>query len=176
MREDGRIEVNMSMPSSAHIGELPEFSVLFTLNADLERVTWYGPGPAETYRDRPHGKIGVWSGLVKDQMPAYLRPQECGWKENTRSALLTDQKGTGLLFEMEPDTGLGFSALPYSPDILECAAHPNELPDSYHTYVRVGMQMGVGGDDTWGALVHPEYMLDNTKEMKIAFSFRGVNI
>ena len=173
VQPDGWIRVTLSMPPSAQIGELPEFSVLFTLNADLDRLAWYGPGPDETYRDRPHGKIGLWSGTVAGQMPAYLRPQECGWKENVRSAAVFDKEGFGLRFEMEPDTGLGFSALPYSPEILECASHPNELPDVYHTYVRAGMQMGVGGDDTWGALVHPEYRLDNTKELEISFRFRG---
>ena len=34
--------------------------------------------------------------------------------------------------------------------------------------------MGVGGDDTWGALVHPEYLIDNTKDIAIHYSFRGI--
>jgi beta-galactosidase len=34
--------------------------------------------------------------------------------------------------------------------------------------------MGIAGDDTWGAKTHPEYMLDNSKEMKISFSFQGL--
>ena len=70
--------------------------------------------------------------------------------------------------------GLQFSALPYTPEELECASHPNELPKTVHTCVRVGLQMGVGGDDSWGAQVHPEYHLDNTKPMEIEFSFRGI--
>jgi beta-galactosidase len=40
--------------------------------------------------------------------------------------------------------------------------------------VRIGLQMGIGGDDTWGALVHREYLLDNSKPMEIEFSFRGL--
>lgn len=37
------------------------------------------------------------------------------------------------------------------------ALHPNELPPVLHTYIRVGLaQIGIGGDDTWGALVHPD--------------------
>ena len=171
---NGWIDVEQSMPDTSLAGQIPEFSVLWPLNADYDRLTWYGPGPEETYRDKTHGKLGVWSGRVADQMARYLRPQECGWKENARWAKVTDESGRGLLFEMEPDTGLGFSALPYSPQQLDDADHPGELPDSYHTWVRVGMQMGVGGDDTWGALVHPEYLLDNSKEMKIRFRVRGI--
>ena len=172
VQEDGWIHVEQTMQASGHVGELPEFSVVWPLNPELDQITWYGPGPEETYRDRTHGKIGIWSGSVAGQMARYLRPQECGWKENIRWAKVTDKEGRGLLFEMEPDTGMGFSALPWSPHQLEEAEHPHELPASVHTWVRIGMQMGIGGDDTWGALVHPEYMLDNTKEMKIRFRVR----
>ena len=107
-------------------------------------------------------------------MARYLRPQECGWKENIRWAKVTDKKGHGLLFELEPDTGLGFSVLPWSPFEIDNADHPNELPLPTHTWVRVGMQMGVGGDDTWGSLVHPEYRLDNTKKMRIHFRVKVI--
>ena len=176
VKADGSIQTVLRMPKCDQFGELPELSVMFMLNRELEHLSFYGPGPEDTYRDRPHGKLGIYSGTVREQMAAYLRPQECGWKENARWFALTDQEGTGLQFTMLPDTGLGFSALPYSPFELENAAHPNELPDSYHTWVRVGMQMGVGGDDTWGALVHPEYRLDNTKEMTVSFCFCGTKI
>ena len=171
---DGWIDVEQTMPDSSMVGQLPEFSVLFTLGANLSRMTWYGPGPEETYRDRPHGRLGIWQAAVADRMAHYLRPQETGWIENARWAKVTDENGRGLLFEMEPDCGLGFSALLYSPHELDTADHPQELPDPYHTYVRVGMQMGIGGDDTWGAPVHPEYLLDNSKEMKIRFRVRGI--
>ncbi len=172
---DGSMDVEMCMPASAHLGELPEFSVIWPLRADVNRVAWYGPGPEETYRDRNHGKIGVWSGNAAGQMARYLRPQECGWKENVRWAEVTDEQGTGLRFEQDPDGSLGFSALPWSPHQLETAAHPNELPEPVCTWVRAGMQMGIGGDDTWGALVHPEYLLNNAEEMRIRFRVKPLS-
>jgi beta-galactosidase len=101
----------------------------------------------------------------------YLVPQECGFKEDVRFAEITNDKGRGLRFNVN---GLGFSALPNSPDELEAATHQNELPLPLYTFIRVGKQMGIAGDDTWGAKTHPEYMLDNSKELKLEFSFRGV--
>ena len=86
-------------------------------------------------------------------------------------AEVTDRLGHGIRFSVN---GLQFSALPYSPEELECARHPNELPESVYTFVRVGLQSGVGGDDSWGAQVHPEYRLDNTTPMEISFSFKGM--
>ena len=68
-----------------------------------------------------------------------------------------------------------FSALPYTPHELENAMHPFELPQVHYTVVRVsGQQMGVAGDDSWGAKTHPEYLLDVTKKMEFTFSFKGI--
>ena len=169
---DGAVDVTLEMPPSDHCGELPEFSVLFTLSDAFENVRWYGAGPDETYVDRPHGKIGVYENKVMDNMAKYLVPQECGNKIGVREASVTDHRGRGLLFTGED---LSFSALPYSPHELDNATHAYELPPVNHTFVRVGlMQMGVGGDDTWGARTKPEHMIDNTKTLTLRFTFRGI--
>ena len=44
--------------------------------------------------------------------------------------------------------------------MLEEATHQNELPPVRHTFLRLlAAQMGVGGDDSWGAPVHEQYQL-----------------
>ena len=168
---DGEIGTELVLPASDAVGELPEISVLFSLDASYDRLAWYGRGPEETYPDRKHAKLGVYRNRVGDNMARYVIPQECGNKEDVRWAEVTDSRGHGLRFRCG---GLGFSALPYSPFELENALHPTELPRPNATWVRVGRQMGVGGDDTWGAQTHPEYRIDNSKELRIAFSFRGL--
>ena len=58
---------------------------------------------------------------------------------------------------------------------MENAKHPYELPEVHYTVVRVAQQqMGVAGDDSWGARVHPEYLLDVSKKKVFTFCFRGV--
>ena len=53
-----------------------------------------------------------------------------------------------------------FSVLPYTPYELEQAAHIHELPVPYQTVIMINSrQMGVGGDNTWGARTHEEYLL-----------------
>lgn len=50
-----------------------------------------------------------------------------------------------------------------------------ELPLVHYTFIRDGLeQMGIAGDDTWGALTHPEYLIDNSKKLILTFSFRGI--
>ncbi|MBP7058957.1 MAG: DUF4981 domain-containing protein [Lachnospiraceae bacterium] len=168
---DGEVNVKMNIDESREVGELPEFSMMFKLPYELTNLEWYGPGPEETYVDRPAGKIAVHKNTVKDNVAKYLVPQESGFKINVRYARLTDSIGKGLEFHCNK---MGFSALPNSPEEIEAAQHQNELPLQMYTYVRVGEQMGIGGDDSWGALVHPEYLLPNDKPMEIEFSFKGI--
>ena len=159
------------MPTTTSLAQLSQVDPTQIDPAELSNLEWYGLGPWETYPDRCHAKTGVYRNRVANNMAKYLVPQECGNKQEVRWAKVTDDLGRGILFTADR---LGFSALPWSPQQLDDARHANELPDPLFTYVRIGRQMGIGGDDTWGALVHPEYLLDNTKPMEITFCFRGI--
>ena len=170
---DGTVHCELEMDKSDEVGELPAFGMIFPMDADFENLSWYGCGPDESYADRKHAKIGKYSNKVADNMAKYLVPQECGNKEEVRCASVTDDKGHGLEFYMDKEN-FAFSALPYSPHELDNASHPNELPPVLKTWVRLGCQMGIGGDDTWGALTHPEFMLDNSRKMKFGFYFKGI--
>lgn len=170
---DGTIETTLSYDPVKELGDMPEFGMMFKLDADYDTVKWYGLGPQETYEDRQHGgKYGVYENKVADNVAEYLVPQESGNKCRVRYAKVMDKKGRGMLFFGDE---LSFSALPYTPHELENAAHHFELPPVHYTVVRVAKkQMGVGGDDSWGAHTHPEYLLDVTEKMEFTFCFRGI--
>lgn len=170
---DGTIETTLSYDPVKELGDMPEFGMMFKLDADYDTVKWYGLGPQETYADRQHGgKFGVYENKVADNIAEYLVPQESGNKCSVRYAKVMDKKGRGMLFFGDE---LSFSALPYTPHELENAAHHFELPPVHYTVVRVAKkQMGVGGDDSWGSHTHPEYLLDASEKMEFTFCFRGI--
>lgn len=170
---DGTIETTLSYDPVKELGDMPEFGMMFKLDADYDTVKWYGLGPQETYADRQHGgKYGVYENKVADNIAEYLVPQESGNKCSVRYARVMDKKGRGMLFFGDE---LSFSALPYTPHELENAVHHFELPPVHYTVVRVAKkQMGVGGDDSWGSHTHPEYLLDASKKMEFTFCFRGI--
>jgi beta-galactosidase/beta-glucuronidase len=170
---DGTIETTLSYDPVKELGDMPEFGMMFKLDADYDTVKWYGLGPQETYEDRQHGgKYGVYENKVADNVAEYLVPQESGNKCRVRYAKVMDKKGRGMLFFGDE---LSFSALPYTPHELENAAHHFELPPVHYTVIRVAKkQMGVGGDDSWGAHTHPEYLLDVSEKMEFTFCFRGI--
>ena len=170
---DATVETTLSYDPVKELSDMPEFGVIFKLDADYNKVTWYGMGPEETYTDRMKGaKLGIYENQVADNVAKYMVPQECGNKTGVRWAKVTDRKGRGMLFAGDQ---MEFSALPWTPHEMENAAHPFELPEVHYTVVRVAaQQMGVGGDDSWGAKTHEEYLLDTKNKMKFTFSFKGI--
>lgn len=170
---DGTIEIYLVYDPVKELGDMPEFGVLFKMDADYDQLEWFGMGPEETYIDRCHGaKLGIYRNRVKDNLAKYLVPQECGNKVGVYYAKVTNKQGRGLLF---CGKGLSFSALPYTPHELENAMHPYELPPVHYTVVRVAkQQMGIGGDNSWGAKIHKEYLLDMSHRMELKFSFKGI--
>ena len=67
------------------------------------------------------------------------------------------------------------SLQPYSSFMLEEAQHQDELPAPKHMFLRVlAEQMGVGGDDSWGAQTHPEYLIPVDQKLEFTFTFRGI--
>ncbi len=171
---DGRVWIKEEYEPVKGLPPMPEFGMLFKWNADFNNVTYYGNGPEENYVDRNKGaKLGIYSATVEDMMEKYIRPQETGNRTGVRWAKITDNRGRGILFEA-PET-MNFSAIPYTPDELEAADHPYELPRVSKTVVRCSlMQMGIAGDDSWGAKTHPEFLLPNDKKLTFVMCFKGI--
>lgn len=170
---DGTIENRLHYDAVEGLPTMPEFGMLMKLNADYDHLEWYGNGPAETYFDRKRGaKLGIYKNKVSENMSPYLVPQECGNKTDVRWAKVTDNRGRGMYFESDC---MNFSALPYTPFELENAIHPYELPPVHYTVIRASLQqMGIAGDDTWGARTHEEYLVPSNKNLDFVFRFRGI--
>ena len=170
---DGSIRTTLTYDPVEGLGDMPEFGVMFKFDADYDNVTWYGMGPEETYVDRCEGaKLGIYKNKVEDNMAKYMVPQECGNKVGVRWASVTDRKGRGMLFTGD---AMEFSALPYTPHEMENAMHPFELPQVHYTVVRVSkQQMGIAGDDSWGAKPLPEYLIKTDEKMEFTFTFKGI--
>ena len=170
---DGTVQTELRYRAVKGLPDMPEFGVLFRFSADLDRVLWYGLGPEENYVDRCRGaRLGVYEKSVEENLARYLVPQECGNKCGVRWIKTLDRRGRGMEFFGDE---LSVNVLPYTPHELENAAHACELPPIHYTVVRVALQqMGIAGDDSWGARTHPEYLLPAEKDLTLRFCFRGV--
>ncbi|WP_350020106.1 glycoside hydrolase family 2 TIM barrel-domain containing protein [Priestia flexa] len=155
----GQVAIRQTLIPGSTLPEIPEFGLRFTMPKEFNQLSWYGKGPHENHWDRNTGaKVGSYTSDVNSQVTPYLRPQECGNKTDVRSASILNENGVGFFIQGTPT--IEFSALPYTPFELESYDHHYKLPSSDKTSIRINYkQMGVGGDDSWGAKTHPQYTL-----------------
>ena len=172
---DGAIKVHLLYKGQENLPEIPAFGMDFKLKERYHNVKYYGYGPEENYMDRVSGaRLGVFESEARKNMPNYLVPQECGNHMGIRWMEVTDDEGHGLRFMSEEQPFEG-SVLPYSAYELEQATHVEELPHIRYTWVRVlAKQMGVGGDDSWGAPVHEEYRFSSDNNIEQVFHISRV--
>lgn len=171
---EGEVEVSGYLNPGQGLPEIPEIGLLLIMDPSFDRISWYGRGPHENYWDRKSGaKLGLYEGRVTDQVVPYLRPQECGNKTDVRFATVTDAEGRGFRIEGVPAVEL--NVLPYTPQEMELYDHHHLLPAPEKTVIRINYaQMGVGGDDSWGARTHPEFTLHADRSYTFSFRLKGI--
>ncbi len=187
LRGNGELMVNYHFkPMKDKLPDIPRLGMYLKLPDTYNSVTWYGRGPHETYWDRKNsGKIAIWEGLIEDQFHPYPRPQETGNKTDVRWMRLESDQ----LFLTAQSTDhqlLQCSTWPFLSSELEFVEHADgiesasglvPLTSRHGADIRTGntvqwnidhLQMGVGGDTSWGRLVHEEYTIP-AKEYRYSF-------
>jgi len=162
-------KITMRMEPISGLTSLPQFGFTFSLIPEFNKVRYYGRGPKETYADRKAGgRLGIYESKVDEMMEPYLNPQETGNRTDIRWIEIFNMDGMGI--KIFSETPFEASVLPYTSHEIENASHINELPPVRKTVVNISMaKSGVGGDDSWGAPIHPEYLLtlDKTLEFSV---------
>lgn len=156
---DGSIDVDTILDIDKTQPAPPRIGFQAAMPGGFRAVSWYGRGPHENYSDRKESAaVGVYAMSVDELNYPYIEPQETGNRADVRWVEFSDSSGAGLRLEGAPL--MNFSAWPFTTAALEKAPHPYEVERSADVIVNLDhAQMGVGGDDSWGALPHPEFIL-----------------
>ena len=172
--------VNMHfIPGNKALPEIPRLGMRMILKADYDQMTWLGRGPQENYADRKSGYlVGKYSASVWEQYHPYVRAQETANKCDVRWFTLASKSGAGIKVEgAEP---LSISAWNFPQDDLhyipsmQAHRHGGCVDKKDMVWVNIDhLQMGVGGDNTWGAMVHPEYTI-TPKEWSYSFTIKNL--
>ena len=170
---DGSITVSEQMTEMREgAPELFRFGVEFAMPGSFNTLEFYGKGPFENYVDRQRSaRMGLWKQSVADQYHfGYVRPQESGTHVGIRWMRLTDAAGCG--FEIAAPVQFSASALPFGRRDIDLSVsggsrskggdqrHSLELKEDGLTHVNVDLeQMGLGCENSWGALPREQYRL-----------------
>ncbi len=164
---DGTIEVDNSfIPISYHAEQavaLPRLGERYIIRGDLSHTSWYGRGPWENYADRKSSAfVGEYQMPTEELSSQYIRPQACGYRTDTRTLSLSNNKGVEL------------NVIGKTPFCFEATHYPKEnyikddkkirntvdLKRDDNLYLNIDYaQKGVGGDNSWGNPVHIEYQI-----------------
>jgi beta-galactosidase len=176
---NGEIEVSAAykstgLKSTVPLEDLPRFGVQMEIPGEYDSVKYYGRGPFDNYWDRNTGSaVGIYSQKVADMIYDYVEPQENGNRTDVRWVEFTNKGGAGIRATGMPL--LSISAWPYKMRELERVDHPYLMKMSGNLTVNLDYrQMGVGGDDSWGALPHDPYRLWAKDEYKYSFKIQPI--
>jgi len=168
---------NRYVPGRKQLPEIPRLGLKLILPVEFSHLFYYGRGPHENYWDRNSGAaVDLYKQTVSQQYHPYIRPQENGHKTDVRWLALATDQGLGLLVVGRPL--LSFNALhflleDFDPGLKKAQRHACQLKERNLVTLNIDYkQMGVGGDNSWGARPHPEYTLPANKEYSFSFRFR----
>jgi beta-galactosidase len=149
---------------TAELPDIPRLGLGLTIPPEFEQIEWFGRGPHESYVDRKTGAgIGVYRSTPMELYYPYIRPQENGNRTDTRWVAFRDSIGIGLLAVGMP--ALDWSALPFLTEDLDegprkTGRHTFDLRPRDLIAVHLDYrQMGVGGDNSWGAQPLEQYRI-----------------
>jgi beta-galactosidase len=155
----GRLRVDFEYAANTDLPIIPRVGNEWLLPAAFNRISWYGRGPDPTYIDRKWERMGAYATTVMDNWIDYSKPQENGNKVDVRWITVADAAGAGL--RVTADQPFSCNVTAFAKAEIEKKAYSWQLPAPGDTFLNIDMaQLGVGGDNSWGAICHPEYVLD----------------
>lgn len=106
--------------------DVPRVGMVVDIDPRLSNLSWFGPGPIETYPDRRSASlISTWESTVDAQYHPFVFPQEHGAHVDVRWFELTDETGVGIRITGHPT--VIFSARRHSDEALTRATTLAEL-------------------------------------------------
>ena len=157
----GAITFSVHVVKDDEFPSLPRFGLRFFLNKQFEKITYFGMGPHESYRDKHQSTShGLYRGKVREMHEDYIMPQEngshfdCDYVE-----IVNGQYGMAVASEKT----FSFNASIYSQEELERAAHNYELEQSDSTVLCIDYALNGIGSNSCGPVVMEQYRFDDTE-------------
>ena len=166
--EDGEITITLRGTVRQDAIWLPRLGFEFELPGDVTDFTYYGNGPAESYRDMCHaGYVGLHESNANSEYIHYVRPQEHGNHTSVKMLRIGN-------LEFATDGEMEINASRYSTAALLKAEHTDELVADGKTHLRIDYKVSGIGSNSCGPELEQEYRLAE-KEIQFTFSIQPMN-
>jgi beta-galactosidase len=175
---NGMLKVNNELlTNDDKMPVIPRIGMKMHLPGELTELEYFGRGPWENYADRKAASfVGRYKTTVAQLYVPYIRPQENGHRTDVRWLALSNKKGAGLL--VVADEMIEFNALNNTVEDFDAGVnkdknlkHSNDIKARNMVELHIDYKMiGVGGDDSWGAMPHEPYLL-KPRQQGFSYSF-----
>lgn len=168
---DGSISASILVKRDMEFPVLPRFGIRLFLKEDFDKVSYFGMGPCESYKDKCRASShGLYHADVKELHEPYLRPQENGSHTDCDYVTLSD--GRSVLTVVSERT-FSFNASVYTQEELERKMHAHELKPSGSTVLCLDYAQNGIGSNSCGPGVLPKYQFSEEEfvyEIRFIFS------
>ena len=195
----GKIQISNTLNPSNYKGDIPRIGMRMQIPKIYNTISYFGRGPWENYNDRKASTfVDLYKSNVKDQYVPYIRPQENGYKTDTRWLAIKNKNNDGLLFvaSIKNQENFSFSAL-HMPNEdfdttdgliydnskkaqkinkrdgtpkINMTKHTIDIKEKDLTQLNIDLgQRGVGGDDSWSAMPQEKYLFKANKTHTYSF-------
>lgn len=154
----GEIDVKLSVRRDKRFPELPRFGLRLFLPKEMDKVTFCGMGPGESYRDKCRAsRHGIFVKQVDELHEDYIRPQENG--SHNDCDYVTVESAFGSLTAVG-ERAFGFNASGFTQEELTEKAHNYELEPCGSTVLCLDYGQNGIGSNSCGPGVLKKYRLD----------------
>ena len=149
----GRLTVTAGLEADGEkIEVFPRFGLRLFLDRSLDKVSWFGFGPYESYCDKHRASyMGRFEAEVSQLYEPYIRPQENSSHWNTKELTV------GNALRLTSAEGFSFSVSEYTQEELAAKAHRHELEKCGYTVLCADFAMSGVGTGSCGPILMEKY-------------------
>jgi beta-galactosidase len=179
---NGVIKIKNTLNESDYKGDIPRIGMRMQIPKEYENLSYFGRGPWENYQDRNAAAfVDVYTSKVKDQYVPYIRPQDNGYKTDTRWLALSNNNNEGLLIATGSENLLSFSALHMENEDFDTTEgidyensnirkHTIDIKEKKIVQLNIDLgQRGVAGDDSWKSKPQEKYQYKGSNKHTYSF-------
>jgi beta-galactosidase len=179
---NGVVHIKNTLDETTYEGDIPRIGMRLQLPKTYENLSYFGRGPWENYQDRKASAfVDVYNSKVSEQYVPYIRPQDNGYKTDTRWIAVSNEQNNGLLFVSDSENHLSFSALHMENEDFDTTSgldyknsnkskHTIDIKEKDLVQLNIDLgQRGVAGDDSWSSKPMEKYQFKGNQSHTYSF-------
>ncbi|MCB0461413.1 MAG: glycoside hydrolase family 2 TIM barrel-domain containing protein [Flavobacteriaceae bacterium] len=179
---NGVIHIENILNETPYEGDIPRIGMRLQIPKSYEKLSYFGRGPHENYQDRKASAfVDLYTSKVSEQYVPYIRPQDNGYKTDSRWISLSDENNNGLLFVSGSKNYLSFSALHMENEDFDTTSgldyknsdkskHTIDIKEKDLVQLNIDLgQRGLAGDDSWYSKPMEKYQFKGNQKHSYSF-------